>query len=102
MRTLLELAITRNPRGCWIDVELRRPLAGLARIEVRDVGRPISEQLRQRLTDPSLADQGLTLSRSIVELHGGTLAVEFPAEGGVRVVVRLPTQRGRVLLGPPS
>src|SRR5205807_9603576 len=40
LRTLIEQAMARNPRGCWIDVELKRPLVGLARLEVRDVGRP--------------------------------------------------------------
>ncbi len=99
LRTLLEEAVRRNPRGCWVDVELRRPLVGLARIEVRDIGRPVSDALRQRLRVPSSADRGLALSRQIVEQHGGTLNVEFPPDGGVCVVLTLPTQRGRVPTG---
>ena len=35
-------AIQRNPRGCWVDVEFRRPLVGLVRVEVRDYGRKVS------------------------------------------------------------
>ena len=96
LRTLLEEAMRRNPRGCWVDVEMRRPLVGLARIEVRDLGRPVSAAVRQRLQDGSSADRGLALSRQIVEQHGGSLGVEFPPDGGVCVVLTLPTQRGRV------
>jgi K+-sensing histidine kinase KdpD len=96
LRTLLEGAMRRNPRGCWVDLDVRRPLAGLARIEIRDIGRPVTDGVRQRLQDVASADRGLALSRVLVELHGGRLNVEFPADGGVRVVLTLPTQRGRV------
>jgi len=93
---LVERAIRRNPRGCWIDVDLRRPLAGIARIEVRDYGRPLSTRERDRLVHPSTADRGWFVSRYVVEQHGGTLDLEFPPEGGVRVVVSLPTHRARL------
>jgi signal transduction histidine kinase len=33
---------------------------------------------------------GLYVSREIVSLHGGTITVELPADGGTRMVVRLP------------
>src|SRR5439155_14173595 len=42
----IESAVRRNPRGCWIDIDLRRPLGGLARIEIRDYGRPLSGRER--------------------------------------------------------
>jgi K+-sensing histidine kinase KdpD len=96
LRTLLEGAMRRNPRGCWVDLDLRRPLAGQARMEIRDIGRPVTDAVRQRLQDVSSADRGLALSRLLVEQHGGTLNVEFPADGGVWVIVTLPTQHGRV------
>jgi K+-sensing histidine kinase KdpD len=34
--------------------------------------------------------QPLYLSRSIVDLHGGTIHPEIPPDGGTRFVVRLP------------
>jgi signal transduction histidine kinase len=33
---------------------------------------------------------GLYVSRQIVELHGGEICAEFPADGGTRMTVRLP------------
>jgi len=103
LRTLVEQAMARNPRGCWIDVELKRPLVGLARLEVRDVGRPVSDAVRARL-ERSASQRGLTVCRYIVEQHGGTLTVELDqsATGGVRIVITLPTQRGRVATSSSS
>ena len=34
---------------------------------------------------------GLFISRQIVELHGGAITVEFPAEGGSRFIMTLPS-----------
>jgi signal transduction histidine kinase len=98
LRTLIEQAMARNPRGCWIDVELKRPLVGLARLEVRDVGRPVSDAVRRKL-ERSDSQRGLDVCRHIVARHGGTLSVELDqsATGGVSIVIMLPTQRGRVL-----
>jgi len=98
LRTLVEQAMARNPRGCWIDVELKRPLVGLARLEVRDVGRPVSAATRRRLEEPA-AQRGLAVCRHIVERHGGSLVVELDqsAAGGVRIVITLPTLRRRGL-----
>lgn len=96
VQLLLDNAIARTPRGCWIDVDLRRPLVGLARIEVRDFGRPASVETRRRLIEDADSDRDLALVRAIVGLHGGSLSFEFPADGGIRAIVTLPTQRGRV------
>ncbi|HEV7666600.1 MAG TPA: ATP-binding protein, partial [Chloroflexota bacterium] len=93
---LLRQAIRRNPRGCWIDIDLRRPLAGLARIEVRDYGRRLSARERTYLGHSPSADQSWSLVAQLVARHGGQLTFETPAEGGLRVAVTLPTSGGRV------
>jgi PAS domain S-box-containing protein len=94
LEMLIEQASARCPGGCWIDVDLRRPLTGQARLEVRDFGRPLDDNGRR-----ALADGGQSEPRLIIEQHGGTLSYEFPADGGVRAVVTLPTQRGRAPTG---
>ena len=96
MHDLIERAIRRNPRGGWIDVDLRRPLAGVARIEVRDYGRALSTRERERFTNPAAADRGWYVNRHIVERHGGTLTVEFPSDDGMRVTLSLPTHGARL------
>ena len=95
VRDLIQRAIRRNPRGCWIDIDLRRPLAGTAEIEVRDYGRPMSPRERERYMTAT-DDRGWLISRHVVEQHGGKLAMELPPEGGVRVIIRLPTHRARL------
>src|SRR5712691_6135688 len=96
LNELIDRAVRRNPRGCWIDVDLRRPLAGVARIEVRDYGRRLSDRERSVLPNSATPDRGWYVARYIVEQHGGRLMVEFPEEGGPRVIVTLPTNGGRV------
>lgn len=94
---LLQRAIRRNPRGCWIDVDLRRPLVGVAQIEIRDYGRRLSERERASFAfGAGVVDRGWFINRYVVERHGGTLKVEFPREGGMRVALSLPTH-GRKL-----
>jgi K+-sensing histidine kinase KdpD len=96
LNDLVDRAARRNPRGCWIDVDLRRPLVGLADIEVRDYGRHLSVADRERLPDGATPDRQWYLCKYIVEQHGGSLSIEFLQEGGLRVNVRLPTNGGRM------
>jgi PAS domain S-box-containing protein len=94
---VIRRAVRRNPRGCWIDVDLRRPLAGLAYLEVRDYGRPLSPRERAALRGANTSDRGWFINRHIVERHGGTLTLELPPEGGMRVGLSLPTRGGKLL-----
>jgi hypothetical protein len=70
-----------------------RPLAGLARIEVRDYGRQLSLRERERLPDEPRPDRSWFLARHVVAQHHGNLSIEALAEGGLRVTITLPTHR---------
>ena len=39
---------------------------------------------------------GLTIVRSIIEAHGGTIVAEDAPERGARMIVRLPAVRGQM------
>jgi PAS domain S-box-containing protein len=93
---LLRRAVRRYPHGCWIDVDLHRPLAGVAYLEVRDYGRPLSPREREQQGSAS-PDRGWLLDRQIIDQHGGTLTLELPPEGGTRVRLSLPTRGGRLV-----
>jgi signal transduction histidine kinase len=100
---LLENAIKFSPPGSPVEVELREAGPGEMRLSVRDHGvgvaaehRPhIFERFYQAHPEQHTAGGvslglGLYICRRIVELHGGAIRAEFPADGGTRVLVRLP------------
>jgi signal transduction histidine kinase len=67
-------------------------------VRVADTGVGIPEHIRRRIFDPFFTTkevgrgtgQGLTLSRAIVEKHGGTLTFESEVGHGTSFSVRLP------------
>jgi two-component system sensor kinase FixL len=75
---------------------------GAVRASVRDHGAGIPEQARDRIFDPFFTTKteglgmGLAIVRSIIESHGGTMAVDNPNDGGARFYFTLP-----VKMGPP-
>jgi C4-dicarboxylate-specific signal transduction histidine kinase len=66
------------------------------RVEVLDSGRGVPDEDRERLFDPFFSTKpegmgmGLSISRSIIEAHGGTLAVELTPDSGSRFYFDLP------------
>jgi len=74
-------------------------------ITVRDHGRGVPESDRQRIFEPFFTTRtrgtglGLAVARRIVELHGGTLSVADPPEGGALFRVTIP-RSGRPGAGP--
>jgi signal transduction histidine kinase len=75
--------------------------AGQARIRVRDTGSGIPPEVLSQIFDPFFTtkeDQqrtglGLAVARSIVEQHGGEIAVESTPGKGTEFVVALPAVR---------
>jgi two-component system, chemotaxis family, CheB/CheR fusion protein len=94
---LIDNAVKYSPRDTAIDVELSSD-HGAIRIAVRDRGPGIPADERSRIFEPFHRTSnsgpgvglGLHIAKEIVELHGGTLTVETPADGGSRFVVALP------------
>ncbi len=95
---LLDNALKFSPHGGAIEVEVA--VADAMRIAVRDHGIGVPPEHRSRLFERfyqahardyrSGLGLGLYICRRIVELHGGTIAAEFPPDGGTRMVVTLP------------
>ncbi|MDO8690716.1 MAG: ATP-binding protein [Dehalococcoidia bacterium] len=101
---LVNNAIKYCPNGGQIDVEVTRRDAGAFQIAVTDRGIGISPEHRDRIFDrfyQAHADGhfggmglGLYISREIVKLHGGHIALDFPDEERTRFRVVLPVSTG--------
>jgi len=101
---LLSNAIKFTPGGGRVQVELGRSGAGV-QIVVRDTGQGIGPDLlpyvfdRFKQGDSTISRRygglglGLALVKHLVELHGGSVAVESPGEGkGATFTVNLPVR----------
>ncbi|MBI2832909.1 MAG: PAS domain S-box protein [Acidobacteria bacterium] len=99
---LLSNAVKFTPHGGRVDVRLQT-IEDLVRLTVRDTGLGISRQFlphvfdRFRQADSSVTRShgglglGLAIVRSLVELHGGTVAAESDGQGqGAAFTVTLP------------
>ena len=101
LANLVDNAIRYSPGGGPIEVEVTPVEAGTVSIAVRDWGISIQPEHRDHIfdryyqahTSDNLGGLGLGLyiCREIVNLHGGRIELETPADGGSRFVVTLPT-----------
>jgi PAS domain S-box-containing protein len=104
---LLDNALKYSPAGSPVRLEVSDSKDGNGAIDgvqiaVSDQGPGIPPEDRPHLFDRFFRSRatnftsgmglGLSISREIVELHGGTIRAEFPAEGGTRFVVSLPAR----------
>lgn len=86
--------------GEQIDVGVAAPTGEQACLVVRDYGVGIPPTVRERIFEPYYQAPGegarrglglgLHISRQIVELHGGTITVDCPADGGTLFSISLP------------
>jgi excisionase family DNA binding protein len=99
LSNLISNAIKYSPDGGEIEIVIHLPEPGVAVLAVRDHGFGIPPEKRDRIFEPFYQAHGestqglgigLYVSRQIVELHGGDIRAEFPADGGTRMEIRLP------------
>jgi signal transduction histidine kinase len=96
---LVTNAIKFSPDGGRIEITVRLD-AGTVQVAVRDHGLGIPPEHRAHIFDRfyqahahshrSGMGLGLHISRQIIDRHGGSITAEFPADGGTRVIIRLP------------
>jgi signal transduction histidine kinase len=104
---LLSNAIKFTPQGGSVEARLRHTQKGMAELAVSDSGIGIQPDFlpyvfdRFRQAEGSTTRHhgglglGLSIVRHLVELHGGTVAVESLGEGqGATFIVRLPIRLG--------
>jgi signal transduction histidine kinase len=65
-------------------------------VQIRDTGPGIPADIRDQIFEPFFTTKarggglGLPIARRTAELHGGSLTLECPSEGGTIVTMRLP------------
>jgi two-component system, LuxR family, sensor kinase FixL len=85
-----------------IVISTRSDKPDLVEVSVRDFGIGLPKDRPGRVFDHFYSTKqqgmgmGLTIVRSIVEAHGGTIMAENAPDRGARIVVRLPAARGQV------
>ena len=104
---LLDNGIRHNEPGGFLEVSTRTD-GQAVRLRVRNGGARIDPKVAQTLTEPfrridrSYGGFGLGLSivRSVAEVHGGTVALVAPQDGGLEVHVQLPAMPTVARIGP--
>jgi PAS domain S-box-containing protein len=82
-----------------IVVSTRTDEDGLAEVSVRDFGHGLPKDRPEKVFDHFFSTKqagmgmGLTIVRSIIESHGGTISAENASDRGARFFVRLPAAR---------
>jgi PAS domain S-box-containing protein len=94
LNLLLNSAQAMNGQG---RVQVKTAMRdGTWSIDVTDSGPGIPMELREQVLEPFFTTKarggglGLPMAKRVAELHGGTLALTFPASGGMSVTITAP------------
>ncbi|MCL5257583.1 MAG: sensor histidine kinase [Chloroflexi bacterium] len=100
LANLIDNASKYSPETEPIEVEISVLSDETVRISVTDHGVGVPPEHREHIFDRFYQAErryplcglglGLFISKQIVEMHGGTVEVQFPGDGGTRMVVTLP------------
>jgi two-component system sensor kinase FixL len=97
LRNAMDAIVTANTDRRSIVIEARRKSRSAIEITVADSGPGVAEELTGKLFDPFVTTKplgmglGLSISRSIVESHGGRLRMARNATSGAIFAFDLPT-----------
>ena len=97
VRNLIENALRAVPPGGEVVVGAQTA-GSVAQVVVADNGPGVRESLLQKIFDPYFSTHdsgtglGLPIARRIVEEHGGTIAAQNGARGGLEVLLTLPIE----------
>src|SRR5688500_3622029 len=96
LTNLIFNAVDAMPQGGTITLRARYE-ADQVVVEVGDTGTGMTEEVRQRCLEPFFSTKGkqgtglgLALVNTIVERHGGTMAIESRVGQGTTIIARLP------------
>jgi signal transduction histidine kinase/DNA-binding response OmpR family regulator len=102
---ILTNAIRFSPSGGVIDVQVFGPPLSedAVGVSVHNAGDPIAPEDRERIFEPFSASSrrvggtalGLSISRTIIEAHGGRIWVESEPAGGTKFVFTLPVSASK-------
>ena len=97
----LEAASEPTPRECWLLVRTAQSNSGDVELTVEDSGKGIAESDLSRVFEPFFTTKqkglgmGLSITRSIVQAHGGRIWAENRARGGAVFRCTLPMAHQR-------
>ena len=100
-------ALQATPRKGWVRISLAQ-VDSSAVLKVEDSGPGIPHELRSRVFEPFFTTKemgsglGLPFVHSIVQQHGGTIAVEDAETGGASLVITLPLSASHAQRPTPS
>ena len=92
-------AMQAMPNGGTIDVAIRAD-DNIVTIDFDDEGQGIADEVLGKIWDPFFTTKemgtglGLGIVKNIIESHGGSIQILNREQGGARVTVELPVEKG--------
>ena len=99
LKNIVQNAVQAMEGSGTLTISGDLPASGEATIAITDTGPGIAPEQMEKVFEPLFSTKthgigfGLSITKMIVENHGGTIQAEAPAEGGARFVITLPQTR---------